>query len=186
MLALVIGSAKGVEDEVAEATQAYRFDAVLATNSVVADFPWKIDVAVSLHPKLMVGWRETRTQRNYPVVTRYVSHRKTQGGKTFDFVTDVLEFKWPEQTVSGSSGHYAIKAAVELLGADKVVLAGVPMVQQRKHYYTDDDWNASIFLPAWEQTRERLKDTVRSMSGWTAELFGKPTQEWAWKFNKGE
>lgn len=188
MVALVIGSAKGVEIEVALAMK-IEPSTVLATNSIVADFPWNIDAAVTLHPKHMAGWRKARIARNYGSIPHYVSHINKQGSHSFDFITDVIDYRWPEQaglpvydpetgSASGSSGHYAIKVAMELFGETKILLAGVPMTQERRHYNNSNLWNSDIFKPAWKLTYDRLKNHVRSMSGWTADMFGFPDEEW--------
>lgn len=152
---------------------------VVVTNSVVADYSGHAHAAVTLHPRLMSSWWEARKRSCYHPITRCVAHRNKQGGVVFDFVTDIHPYLWPEQKVSGSSGHYAVKVALETFKASKVVLAGVPMTHEGAHYYTTDLWNPAMFLPAWENTYDRLKGVVRSMSGWTAEKFGKPTLKWA-------
>lgn len=188
-VALVIGSAKGVEEEVSEALRSFPINVVIATNSIVADFWWRIDAAVTLHPSLMRAWRQTRIDRGWNMIPRYIAHRNEQASNQFDFITDVLDYHWPEQldptfpavngVTSGSSGHYAIKAALELFEANKVILAGVPMRQDRCHYNSEAQWNVDIFLPAWRATYGRLAPFVRSMSGWTADQFGKPDLYWA-------
>jgi len=79
---------------------------------------------------------------------------------------------------SGSSGLYAVKLALEA-GADKVVLAGVPMSAEAAHFFSPEPWQeVGGFIDAWSIVHPRLQHTVRSMSGWTRERLGAPTPDW--------
>ena len=86
--------------------------------------------------------------------------------------------------VGGSSGLLAVTVALELGKENqdqlRIVLAGVPMDPAAGNFRAPSvPWaEATVYHPAWEERAEALKKNVRSMSGWTAELLGKPTAAW--------
>lgn len=85
----------------------------------------------------------------------------------------------PMQKDVGSSGHFALKVALQDLGFDKAVLCGIPMNAEGRHFFNPRPWKvAHAYQQAWVDTLPLIKDRVRSMSGWTAELLGKPDAEW--------
>ena len=78
----------------------------------------------------------------------------------------------------GSSGLLATRVAVADLNSPKVVLCGVPQ-DDRAHFDRPGKWrHADSFVESWEAIVPRIRDRVRSMSGWTREVFGAPTREW--------
>jgi hypothetical protein len=53
------------------------------------------------------------------------------------------------------------------------------MLPNNRHYDCDRRWDeARAYHRVWEQRRAMMMGRVRSMSGWTAELLGKPEREW--------
>jgi hypothetical protein len=91
----------------------------------------------------------------------------------------VLDYRWPGMTLSGSSGLFAVKAALEVLGADRVVLAGVPMSTDQRHFNKGEPWaKGAPYLDAWRIALPFIRDRVRSLSGFTRDLLGAPTPDW--------
>lgn len=173
--ALVLGGGPNVWKEAEDAFNSYNIDFIIAINTSIKDFPGRLDMAITLHPSKLKTWLTERNNNGFPAPLMTVAH------KTYDGVTNPIEYKWPEMKYSGSSGLFAVKAAFELLNASRVILAGVPMSCE-PHYYKSKEqpWNDSrAFLPAWKQSLPRLLGKVKSYSGVTAELLGKPTKEWA-------
>jgi len=90
--------------------------------------------------------------------------------------------RWNHPNGGGSSGLFAVLGALEL-GYDQLILCGVTMDGKKKHDPTagqliDATCPYDSYRPGWYKVQAQIKDKVRSMSGWTAELLGKPTREW--------
>lgn len=173
--ALVLGGGPNVWQEAEHAFDNYKIDYVIAINNSIQDFPGHVDMAITLHPVKMAAWLKNRKDRGYPDIKEIVAHKEHVN------CNKILDYKWPEMKYSGSSGLFAAKAALEIAGADKVILAGVPM-NNSPHYYKSGDklWNdCNAFIPAWKSALPRIKDRVRSYSGFTESLLGPPTEEWA-------
>lgn len=165
MRCLILGDADGVRDEAAEAMRRRRFDAVFAVNNIGIDWP-HVDVWASLHPEAVENWcglgRGLQLRANAGL-----NRPETWAHKPYRGV-DRSTPDW-----GGSSGLFAVKVALEA-GFDEIVLAGIPM-SETPHFYTDRPWNhAPRYRRAWEARIEELRPVLRSMSGWTKEMFGAP------------
>lgn len=83
----------------------------------------------------------------------------------------------------GSSSLFAAHIGLSM-GYDRIVLAGCPL-DDKGHWYFDGldenrgpDWNNQSFI-AWQEFKEYPgSEKVRSLSGFTAEVMGRPTKEW--------
>lgn len=167
-LAIVVG---GGNDPIEEAQQAalYAHKAGLEptyfiVNDMIAHFPHEA-VAVTLHREKLEGWMQTRVREGLPLISQVWGHRK------YDRITNVTE-DW-----SGSSGLFAVKIA-RMLGFTRIILAGVPMTADGNHFVRKVRWNAvQGFRRGWERHKDEIAPYVRSVSGWTAEQFGKPTED---------
>ena len=167
-IALVIG---GAETAFAEATavcelagfEASPANAVFAVNDMIAAYPHVVDHAVTLHPHKLMGWLRERHKAGFAPPLRSWCHRNKQAHFT-DWSAD-----W-----GGSSGLLAVKIAREL-GFNRIILCGVPMTVQGGHFRRHQRWVSAFgFRPAWERHAAELRPYVRSMSGWTREIFGAP------------
>jgi hypothetical protein len=82
---------------------------------------------------------------------------------------------------SGSSGLFAVRIALDVLKARRVVLAGMPM-DDSPHVYDAGRRSGPSFVPYRPEWRRAARDEfggrVRSLSGWTADLLGRPDPEW--------
>jgi len=78
----------------------------------------------------------------------------------------------PYRPPSGSSAITGAFAAVTL-GYKKIILCGCPLDGK-----SPEGNPYSNFRPGWLVNRGAFGNKVRSMSGWTQELFGMPTMEW--------
>jgi hypothetical protein len=136
-------------------------------NDMIAQFPEPIDHAVTLHPGKLRGWLRERRDRIGTVPVRTWCHRGNVVGFT-DSTPD-----W-----GGSSGLFAVKIAREQ-GHERIILAGVPMTVEGSHFRRRERWAAAHgFRPAWQRRADELAPFVRSLSGWTQEIFGAPDQAW--------
>jgi hypothetical protein len=172
-IALCLGGAASVQNDWALALELFQPDFVVACNDVGAIWPGRLDAWVSLHPEKLTGWREQRRLNGYPDADRYLVH-----GDHPPEWTELVEFRFPGQGDSGSSGLFTAKAALIDLGADRAVLAGIPLGRET-HFFDALPWDAAEeFRATWEALHLDYRSRIRSMSGWTAQFFGVPTIEW--------
>lgn len=160
MIAIVLGGAPSVWGEAAEA-QAFlgnRRHLVAAANLAGIHWAGRLDGLASLHTDLIGGWIAQRC-----------------GNKDVRlFTPDVVPERWP-----GSSGLYAAQIALFEMGASGVILCGVPMDSEAGHFTGRTPWESTTsYRQAFAQTLPEIGGRVRSMSGWTAELFGRPAPAW--------
>jgi len=170
-VAVVVGGSESVWQEVEQARELCRIAGVapefFVVNDMIAQFAEKC-VAVSLHPDKIPGWLSKRRSAGYPEPDQVWSHR-TQRGVVTNFLTD----HW-----GGSSGLFAAKIAFQELHHGRVLLCGVPMKVEAQHFIRHQRWNAcAAFWRAWLRHREQLIKYVRSFSGNTADLLGRPDVE---------
>ena len=164
-IAVVLGGAAGGWDELSRASQIAPVRYLVAVNDAACHYPGKLDAFVTLHPEKLSGWLGARRTAGLPEPACVIGH------VPHELVTEVVDYQWPGQTGSGSSGLFAAKIALERTNLP-VVLCGVPMEASRAHFFNDQPWSdVEQFRAAWEWARPRL-GRMRSMSGWTAELLG--------------
>lgn len=167
-VAVVLGGGKGCEAEYADAKElisATNADVtVFAVNDWIARFQGPC-IAISLHPsepEKLPKWLTTRKANGFIDPLEVWAHKRAPG------VTNVTE-DW-----SGSSGLLAVKVARQI-GFKRVILCGVPMEPEAGHFIRGHAWTAAqAFRKGWERHRAEIAPLVRSMSGWTRQLFGAP------------
>lgn len=168
MLAAVLGGARGVWAELNELETMIgrRPDLIVATNDAGVVYPGRLDGWATLHHEQFSEWRRRRTgNQDY----RAFIHAP------FSSVTaEVVPERW-----SGSSGLYAAQVAWREMGARRVVLCGVPLSPESAHFFNSAPWtDADVFRRGFEAALPVIRDTVRSMSGWTRDLLGFPDPQW--------
>lgn len=168
MLAAVLGGARGVWAELSELETmlGQRPGLIVGTNDAGVVYPGHLDAWATLHHERFAEWRRRRTgNQNY----RAFIHAPLVG-----LVAEVARERW-----SGSSGLYAAQVALQELGATGVVLCGVPLDADRAHFFNGAPWtDADVFRRGFEAALPVIRDTVRSMSGWTRDLLGFPDPQW--------
>lgn len=151
--------------------------------------PRTLDAIVTLHPEKLYDvdpesgdggrWLERRRKNGHDDGCQLWANRAK------DLVHHVIKH-WG----GGSSGLLAVAVAYEM-GADQVVLCGVPMTE-RPHFPESEehdgegDWvHADSHWRAWKRKLRRddhrsryLQENVRSMSGRTREVLGAPDFSW--------
>lgn len=172
--ALVLGDANTVWADAEAALSLFEPDIVIACNNIGREWKGRVDHWCTLHPAgCKKDWKPVRYEfearqkagRNRPVIW---AHKNFQ-----DFVDNAVS-DW-----GGSTGLFAVKVARVHLGVDRIVLAGIPMSSEGAHYYTDRAWvQAHLYYKGWKNHLDEIAPYVRSMSGWTRELLGAPTQAW--------
>lgn len=171
-LALVLGGGRDVWAEAGAALEMAQPDLTVAVNDIGVRWPGRLDLWATLHPEKLAAWRSARALRGLDPAREHIAHELQAG------VDREQTYLWPGMNASGSSGLYAVKLALEA-GAQRVVLAGVPMTAEGAHFFDAAPWGErGAFTEAWDIALPRLRETARSMSGWTKELLGAPTPEW--------
>ena len=99
---------------------------------------------------------------------KIISHEKADG---VDFIVPLL-FRSGHKQTSGSSALLGVCWALQN-GYDKIILVGCPLNTREgsgKSY--------GQFWKGWKIHLDKVVGKVKSCSGWTAELLGKPSAEW--------
>lgn len=193
--AIVIGGANCVSLDFSSALELFTPDRVYAVNDIGAHVE-KIDVWCTLHPECLDFWEEQRRKRgldnNYEIVAPLISEVGIHIDK--GRINRRVSYIWPGLNIdsSPSSGIYAAKVALED-GFDRVVLAGVPLTVEHGHFLPSSRnskgemrgkvWkDCGAFVSGFNKSLPYLNGRVRSMSGYTKEILGKPDAEWLGNF----
>ncbi len=172
--AIVLGTAPCMWDDLERAPKGWD---VVAVNGAGFLYLEPIKMWCSVHGKYMHEWIEKRR------VTGASMDFEAFGnfGKRDD-PGDIHAWNMPNG--NGSSGLFGVLIALEH-GYTKIVLCGIPLEGQERHDYKGDSVEVveaptdyKHYRSGWLMRRDYLKLHVRSMSGWTKELFGEPTAEW--------
>lgn len=150
-------------------------DLIVACNDAGA-VVGRVDAWVSLHSENFPRWIAERQANGFDDVPPLYSHMiKT---KARDLQITVTDWAFPDQPESASSGIYAAKVALYDLGFDKAILCGIPMTST-PHFFDAENWTpAARYLNRLAQLNDNDKARIRSMSGATAELLGRPDKDW--------
>jgi len=170
---IVLGTAPCMWDDLERAPRGLD---VICVNGAGFLYLEPIAMWCSIHGSYMRGWIEKRRA----------------AGASMDFLAygnfskheDPGEvIPWNRPNGGGSSGMYAVTVALES-GYDKVILCGVPLEGQQRYDYKESaevvpsPTDYKHYRSGWINNREMFAGRVRSMSGWTRELLGAPTEEW--------
>lgn len=136
---------------------------MVATNLAGIHHDGRIDGWATLHPELLGDWIKGR-----------------EVGRMFapacvDSVdVEVVPERWP-----GSSGLYAVQCALFEMGASGAILCGLPMDSEAGHIIRPGPWGpVGTYRQAFVSALPLIGGRVRSMSGWTCEVFGAPKPDW--------
>lgn len=169
MIALCLGGALSVwaEYEAAKTLIGDRPFLTVACNHAAVRFPGHLDAFASLHPELVDGWLADRAAAGHNVDCRIFTHRPGRRQNA-----EALAWRW-----FGSSGLYTAQVAIDRLDCAGAILCGVPMDDNAGHIH-HGTWDAAYHYRAGLQDAAAQKPQVRSMSGYTQELFGAPDIPW--------
>lgn len=166
---LILGGAACVWDDADKALALGEYDAVMAVNDMIADWPGRLDYAVTLHPDKLPDWLRRRKQKGNPGRPQTWAH-KGSGQKT---PVDCQAQDW-----AGSSGLLGVRIGL-MEGFGRIVLAGVPMEPTSAHYFDAKPWtDGKRYRSGWIAHKDEIAPYVRSMSGWTREFLGAPDPAW--------
>lgn len=187
-LALVVGSADCMQDDVKAARALCKFDAVYCVKRAGIHWPEPFQVWVGLHPEYMDAYEAERARLGYPGGYEIVAppvgevssdhHAKGRIDRRVSYLWPGVK---PGEGSSASSGIYGAKVAIE--DGYRVVLAGIPMTATphfvKHERYGSGNWSQlGAFLPGFERSLPHLVGKCRSMSGLTREKLGAPNAVW--------
>ncbi len=180
-IALVLGGAACLWPDLYRATALGEFDGVVACNDAAAAYPGRLDAAVSLHAEKLPLWLARRARRRFRRPARVIANLEALHSRpaVVAGITHHVEFRFDGQDLTGSSGLFALKVALVDLGFDRAVLCGVPMDGGQGHFNDPAPWDeAAKYRAGWAQALPEIGGRARSMSGWTAEILGRPDATW--------
>lgn len=161
---------------------------VVAANDVGVHWQRDLHGWTSLHPDKLL-----HADPKHPAKLSWLAQRKMQGlnepqtwakRKRFNATHTINE-----GIPGGSSGLLAVQVAWAM-GARRVILCGIPMTKtphfEQSTIHGPQAWRSadSHFRP-WQRHADKLRQRVRSMSGRTRELLGRPTREWIMEAHDG-
>jgi len=167
---VVVGCAECVWDDISSVS--FNGKDVLVLSDMGMFFPGTITHWASCHPNIIVGGKLVRDQRRYH--EDFLSHIPDYAAPKIGDVT------WTIPKLAGTSGMFGTLIGIGL-GYTKIILAGIPL-NRSGHF-----WNPKIKVKfdksgirlSWQQISQKIfNNKVRSLSGWTRELLGSPTEEW--------
>lgn len=170
---LVLGSASCVWEDVERALSVGEYDHVIAVKAIGERWGGKLLAWVTLHPEMLAASVRARRAAGHSMQfdtwSSRASGRHGNPGIKVDYVTT----DW-----AGSSGLLGVKVALEGYGFKRVVCAGMPLTKT-PHFNKPNEWVYALgYHRGWRRRYDDLKPYVRSMSGWTRDLLGEPTEEW--------
>ena len=117
----------------------------------------RVEYLSTYHPEDIPDCLKRRSLAGGNVDFRVISHVEKAG----------VGIVHPHQPPSGSSALLGVLAAVKI-GYRRIILAGCPLEDEK---YLE-------FRPGWQAHLDKYVGRVRSLSGWTKEFLGYPTEEW--------
>lgn len=179
--ALVVGGARCVWTDLDAALSLGKYDAVLCVNDVGTVYEDRIDFWCTLHPEKFKQWQSLRAKNGFNTDYIAVCHELNPELGLRDNLPRIdksIDYRYPGTDGSGSSGLFAVKVAQDH-GFNRIVLAGVPMKAGEAHFFDPKGWHeVDQFLVTWNAVLPVIRNSVRSMSGWTRQLLGAPTSLW--------
>lgn len=182
MKAIVLGCAASVHDDYKAATKLFKPDFVVAVNDVGMDWPDYIDHWASCHIQNFPNWILQRASNGFEAA-----------GQLWTNDTKIPHLSPAQKSLGykgapyfeGSSGALGVSVAKAVMAENgvsekdaRIVLCGLPLTNGPHYYGGEHDFTwEKQYQSRWQQNQDKLTN-VRSMSGWTADLLGKPTKAW--------
>lgn len=174
-VALVLGGASCLHDDLAAALDLVTPDLIVACNDA-GTVVGRVDAWVSLHSENFPHWIGERKANGFDNAPSLYSHIIQE--KAVGLPITVTPWAFPDQPETASSGVFAIKVALYDIGCDRAILCGIPMTST-PHFFDAEDWPpAERYFNRLAQLNKNDLSRVRSMSGATAELLGRPSPDW--------
>lgn len=171
---LIIGSARCLSVDLEAALRWFKPKVIIGINESGRDYPGHVDHWVSMHPEKMGCWIDERIRAGRPAPgTVWSPNNRNHPEWTGPMIK--------AESWGGSSGLFGIVVGLKGAKLTRLVLAGVPMDALQGHYHRPKEgrWlECDAYKAMWQRHLPKFKDHVRSMSGWTRDLLGAPTESW--------
>lgn len=175
---VALGGSKSVWDDFAYVEYilgARPFD-VGATNDAGGMYQGKLTLWCTLHPEKAGPWQRNRNRRGRNEDYVFITH-KGGVGNNFD---NVRIDKIVTERFKGSSGLYLAQNGVRS-GYTHIICCGMPMSASAAHFFNSQPWaEADKYRRGWLLAKkdQEMRSKIRSISGWSAAVFGRPNQVW--------
>lgn len=188
--ALVVGCSANVWEEVEAAKKLCEYDAIYCVKQIGIHWPGMFQVWATLHPEFMDAYEKERQKlglpNGYEIVAPPPNEVGAHGAK--GRIARRVAYRWKHMNSSAGSGIYGAKVALDD-GFNKVVLAGIPMTPEDGHFLPMSKngrnevrgkvWrHHSMFVCGLNVAIPHLMGRVRSMSGFTEKVLGRPDESW--------
>lgn len=172
---IILGSAPCWEADLASARVFAPDWPVVAVNGVGTLYLDRIEAWCSIHGRDLMKWVPMREERGGN--TDYAGY-----GNFTDREESGNIIRWNRPNSGGSSGLHAVELAMEI-GYEKIILCGMPLDGQQRVRSLDGIAVEGVcayasYQDGWNKLLPEMHGRVRSMSGWTKGLLGKPTKGW--------
>lgn len=179
---IITGSADCLWTDYLAAKQVTEDEDLMCINlSVICFWHRHVEHLITLHHEAMPhfyaaaqverAYKESRPRRNKKIITH--SNRGEKGEK--------IDVCWDVSNPGGTSGLFAATVALRL-GYEKIILCGIPMDNRRRFYDSPNKefkYSGISQQDPWQYAAVyTFGGKVKSMSGNTLQLLGKPTKEW--------
>lgn len=168
---IIIGGARCVWEDYVQAEKAGFSGSVMAVNDVGLYYDRPLNHWVSMHASFLFHWVALRKGHSMMGHETLTHTREPYPG---------IRVAWDIQPYGWTSGMFATQVAVAL-GYERILLCGIP--QDGTGRFFDPPWmpggehDDRNSKKAWRSIVENtpeLRARVRSMSGWTREIYGGP------------
>ena len=180
---IIIGSAPCVIADIS-ALPLVSCDYMLVGLSSVDKWLGRADYFVTMHPddipKSLARRQQFGGNTDFLQVISHTTQREEGDGSVTNFpgVTMIQPYEKPP----GSSALLGVFAALKL-GYERIILAGCPLDETVPHntFINGRTFQAQPYTDyqrGWQHHLDRYIGKVRSLSGWTKQFLGYPTEEW--------
>ena len=161
---IVIGAAPCLKDDMQNAPKA-DYDYMAIGLDAVDKYLGRIEYMATFHPDEIPAIKERRKASGGNIDYKVIKHNAANDTHEADYI---MEYWKP----TGSSALLGVQAALGI-GYKKIILCGCPLEGENAK---GDGY--AFFQDGWKSNIDKVKDNVRSMSGWTKELLGAPDGDW--------
>ena len=168
MVAIVLGAGGSWRADLRNARHFAPKAEIIAVNIALTVCPEPVAAFCTLHPEKAAAWLS-----NAPHQSPETYSPKAWAGFSPDY-------RVPEAWAA-TSGLYAAQVALRERGARCVILAGVPLEPSAGSIYGPGEWSpdhVAMYRTGAISARREEGARIRSVSGWTRNVFGGPCFAW--------
>ena len=182
---IIVGSAPCATEDISTFSsvyqgkrQLYSYDPSAETGSdimligldSVEKIPWRAQYFATYHTSDIGPALERRKSYggnvDFKMIIAHQQHIEKSTGR------ELVGLIIPCEPPSGSSALLGVLAGIQL-GYKKIIVCGCPLIGVNHKQY-----DYAKFQKGWTAKLNEIKDKTRSMSGWTRDLLGAPTEKW--------